>query len=462
MKVSAVLVGVNVAATLSVAAQGQACANDGTAAFLKDSLTQLKAEPALSLSAAPKSLTGSSVPQKSIRRSSTKMSLSDPQAVATRSTLAGTGGVKLRPFNPNRKLPTRRELEVAFQAEQASYDTTPIQEPDAPLTGGVAEYASPYYVSSEYADPYVSARGKRALSAQERRATSARVNKAARTATSFVRKAAPRVVPGAMPAVPGQAGFPCAQAPVQNFEPVGMNPQMAQMQMMQQQQMQQQMMQQQMAVQAPIEAPLAPPNLSPQQQAEMNRLIQAACTRANGGIPGMNFSPSLLQQNMMQQQQQGQGDLYQRIGPPPFPLSLIPEPALKDFVRGGKTQKSSVAAAAAHPGGFGAWHGAGMGMGATTTGSAISQSLPRAGFRSYSQSMSVNGFKSYSRMPSTSLAVRHHAHKGGHAHSAAHAKHSAAASGNHGPTHGPTQIASTAPQTKMYAPYESHVNFGPH
>lgn len=459
MKVSAVLVGVNVATTLSVAAQGQAWANDGTAAFLKDSLTALKAEPALSLSAAPKSLTSSSVPQKSIRRSSTKMSLSDPQAVATRSTLAGHGGVKLRPFNPNRKLPTRKELEVAFQAEQASYDTTPVQDPDAPLTGGVAEYASPYYVSSEYADPYISARGKRALSAQERRATSARVNKAARTATAFVRKAAPRVVPGSMPAVPGQAGFPCAQAPVQNFEPVGMNPQMAQMQMMQQQQMQQQMMEQQMAVQPPIEAPLAPPNLSPQQQAEMNRLIQAACTRANGGMQGMNFSPSLLQQNMMQQQgqQQGQGDLYQRIGPPPFPLSLIPEPALKDFVRGGKTQRSSVAATA--PSGFGAWHGSGgMGTGATTTGSAISQTLPRAGFRSYSQSMSVNGFKSYSRMPSTSLAVRHHAHKGGHAHSAAHAaKHPAAASGNHGPT----QIAST-PQTKMYAPYESHVNFGTH
>jgi hypothetical protein len=174
----------------------------------------------------------------------------------------------------------------------------------------------------------------------------------------------------------------------------------------------------------------------------------------------MNFSPTLLQQNMMQQpnQQQGQGDLYQRIGPPPFPLSLIPEPALKDFVRGGKTQRSTVAAAPA-PAGFGAWHGSGgMGTGATTTGSAISQALPRAGFRSYSQSMSVNGFKSYSRMP-TSLSVRHHhAHKGGQGHSAAHAKHSSSGSGNHGPT----QIAARAPETKMYAPYESHVNFGTH
>lgn len=443
MKVSAVLVGVNVAATLSVAAQGQALADDGTAAFLKSSLTELKAEPALSLGAASKS--SASVPQKSLKRSSTKMSLSDPQAVATRSTLAGTGGVKLRAFNPNRKLPTRKELEVAFQAQQASYDPTPVQEQIAsqPLSGGIAEYASPYYVSSEYAEPYVSARGKRALGAQERRATSERINKAAKTATSFVRKAAPRVVPGSMPAVPGQAGFPCAQAPVQNFEPVGMNPQMmAHMQMMQQQQM---------AVQAPIEPPLAPPNLNPQQQAEMNRLIQAACTRANGG-GNMNFSPSLLQQNMMQQQQ-GQGDLYQRVGPPPFPLSLIPEPALKDFVRGGKTQRSSIAAAA-QPAGFGAWHGSGgMGAGATTTGSAISQALPRGGFRSYSQS--VNGFKSYSRMPS-SLSVKHHAHKGGHAHSGAHAKHSA--SGNHGPT----QIAARAPETKVYAPYESHVNFGTH
>lgn len=452
MKVSAVLVGVNVAATLSVAAQGQALANDGTAAFLKNSLTELKAEPALSLSAAPKS--SASVPQKSIRRSSTKISLSDPQAVATRSILAGTGGVKLRAFNPNRKLPSRRELESAFQAQQASYDTTPVPEQIAaqPLSGGVAEYASPYYVSSEYAEPYVSARGKRALSAQERRATSERVNKAARAATSFVRKAAPRVVPGSMPVMPGQSGFPCAQAPVQNFEPVGINPQMmAQMQMQQMQQ--QQMMQQQMAVQAPIEPPLAPPNLNPQQQAEMNRLIQAACTRASGG-GNMNFSPSLLQQNMMQQQQ-GQGDLYQRVGPPPFPLSLIPEPALKEFVRGGKTQRSSVAAAA-HPSGFGAWHGSGgMGSGATTTGSAISQALPKSGFRSYSQS--VNGFKSYSRMPS-SLSVKHHAHKGGHAHSAAHAKHSASISGNHGPT----QIAARAPETKVYAPYESHVNFGTH
>src|SRR5262249_17250032 len=158
------------------AAQGQALANDGTAAFLKSGLTGLKAEPALSLSAAPKASSSASVPRKNIQRThSTKMSLSDPQTVATRSALAGHCGLKLRAFDPNRKLTTRRELEEKqFQAEQATYDASPVQEPavaSGPLNGGVAEYASPYYVSSEYADPYVSARGKRAISAQERRAT---------------------------------------------------------------------------------------------------------------------------------------------------------------------------------------------------------------------------------------------------------------------------------------------------
>ncbi len=146
---------------------------------------------------------------------------------------------------------------------------------------------------------------------------------------------------------------------------------------------QQQIQQQPIAAQ---DGPPVLPNLSPQEQAEMNRMIQQSCAEA--GIPASNPAP--------------QGDLYARIGAPPFPLNLVPEQAMKGFIKGARDRKPI----APKPQSFGSWHGDMAGP----VASGLPTALPAAGFRSYSQM--GNGFKKYSRVP----AQLSHKHQSSHSH----------------------------------------------
>lgn len=441
MKVSAVLVGVNVAATLSVAAQHPACAQDqhptgGTAAFLKSTLSDAVAPAPISLSAAP---------AQGLSTSSSKTPLSNPRSVATRKALAQDTGVKLRPFQPNRRLPSKRELEAAKLAAQApQMDYTPpaqAQPQTTTLDGGVAEYSNFYL--SDTPDVSLSARAKYAVKQAQKKGNSQRLQNAAKVASSFVRQVAPRAVPGMSPVVPGSVGLPCAETAYGNFQnPVQMHREVPQHQMMQQ--MPRQQMPMQFAQQAPVAppAPMQPPRLSPQEQLEMNKLVDNACIE-NGINPHATGAAA--------------DSLYARVGAPPFPLSLIPEDTMKGFLKGARTRKSPIEGSnlsMASGGGVGS--GVGMGGGGGR--------LPAAGFHSYMQTSS-QGYGNYSRIP-TAMPISKHAvqpHGVSKAHHPVKAVKKTATVAHQASAHvspASTRVEAPKEQVLVYPPYRSNANFG--
>lgn len=444
MKVSAVLIGVNVAATLSVAAQHPALAQDGkplaTTDFLKSTLMKPSAPVALD-----------AMPAKSLSAynnvSARKVSLSEPRSVATRKALATTsGGVKLRPFVPNRKLPSTSDLSANLVSETAVMDYS--NQPPT-LDGGVSEYST-YYADEAAMTP----RAKYSVKQQQRRADSARMRSAAKVASSYVRQTAPRAVPGASPAVPGQVGLPCADAGFNVPPPppaISMRqsapplPHVADLQKVQRMQPPAPQAQpfQQFSAAPPImqEPPIQPPRLSPQEQLEMNKLVDNACMQQgiNPQAVGTAASP----------------DLYSRVGAPPFPLSLIPEPMMKDFLKGARSKKSAIAGS-----NLAMASGGGVGMGGGIGGPGHSNPLPTAGFRSYlhgAQSTQAVGQMNFSRLPTAMPQMpiaKHNPHPAAKAHHAA-------------PKKAPAQQLSIqtpeAPkpqQALVYPPYRSQVNFG--
>ncbi len=435
---SAFLVGVNVAATLSVAAQHPALAQDGkplaTTDFLKSTLAKTAAPVALDAMPA-KSLSVYNVTPR-------KVSLSEPKAVATRKALATTaGGVKLRPFVPNRKLPSSNDLSANLVSETALMDYS--NQPQT-LDGGVSEYST-YYADESAMTP----RAKYSVKQQQRRADSARLHGAAKVASTYVRTTAPRAVPGASPAVPGQVGLPCADAGFtvpppppaismrQSAPPL---PHAADLQKRMQPPAPQ--VQPQFSAAPPVmqEAPLQPPRLSPQEQLEMNKLVENACIQQgiNPNAVGTAANP----------------DLYSRVGAPPFPLSLIPEPMMKDFLKGARSKKSAIAGS-----NLAMTSGGGVGMGGGIGGPGHSAPLPSAGFRSYlhgaQSTQAVVGQTNFSRLPTAMPIANHNPHP------------AVKAQPHHvAPKKAPVQQVSATPeapkpqQVMVYPPYRSQVNFG--
>lgn len=444
MKVTAVLIGVNVAATLSVAGQQPAQAQDnqpsGTVDFLKSMVkapAALEATPAQSLSAHN-------------NVSARKVSISEPRSVATRKALATQGGVKLRPFVPNRKLPSSSDVSGQLSSQMAVMDYS-----DQPTTldGGVSEYST-YYAD----DAAMTPRGKYSLKQQQRRSETSRVRGAAKVASSFVRQATPRAVPGSSPAVPGQVGLPCADA---GFS-IPSHPQIAMRQsaspLPHASDLQRAAVNRSASgadlfkAQSPSaqtqgfpvmqDAPIQPPRLSPQEQLEMNKLVESACIQQgiNPNAVGSAASP----------------DLYERVGAPPFPLSLIPEPIMKDFIKGARTKKSAIAGS-----NLAMTSGGGVGMGGGIGGPGHSAPLPTAGFRSYvhgAQSTQAVGQMNFSRLP-TAMPIAKHPHPA----AKAHPQHPVAS--KKPPVH-QQQLSLQNPETPkpqqvmVYPPYRSQVNFG--
>lgn len=440
MKVTAVLIGVNVAATLSVAAQTPAMAQDGkplaTADFLKSTLVKspvaLEAMPAKSLSA--------------YNVTARKVSMSEPKSVATRKALATQGGVKLRPFVPNRKLPSTSALSTDLSSQMAVMD---YSNQPATLDGGVSEYST-YYADEAAMTP----RAKYSVKQQQRRSETARIHGAAKVANSFVRQTTPRAVPGASPSVPGLVGLPCADAGFippsppaismrQSAPPLPHASELQQMRRMQPPPQAPQAHASPLFSAAPPvmqDPPIQPPRLSPQEQLEMNKLVESACVQQgiNPNAVGSAASP----------------DLYSRVGAPPFPLSLIPEPMMKDFLKGARAKRSAIAGSNLAMG-----SGGGVGMGGGIGGPGHSAPLPTAGFRSYlhgAQSTQAVGQMNFSRLPTAMPIAKHNPHP------------AAKAQPHHvSPKKAPAQQLSLqtpeAPkpqQVMVYPPYRSQVNFG--
>lgn len=95
MKLSAILVSVNIVATVPVAAQAAEEAVSDKAEWLKQNLAAI---------------------DKTGKAASSKISLSDPGVSAR------AKGTKLRPFMANRKLPSKRDVDMQLSAQQARFD----------------------------------------------------------------------------------------------------------------------------------------------------------------------------------------------------------------------------------------------------------------------------------------------------------------------------------------------------
>ncbi len=352
MKLSAIFVSVNIAATLPVAIAGAAFASD-----------EAKSDKANWLKSSLASLDTSANHKKTAH--SAKMSYSVPAPEAS----LHSGGVKLRPFMANRRLPSQHDLDVQFIAQTAKMASA---EPAPTLTAQSASMdAEPQPLAGRVSEVYSSY---------------PTANVASYGSVGYVKQSSSRVVPGQNPSVPGQirqfrsAGRPKyvaktqmpaqsqqrtlqdeldAQYPVQQQQQpvprmarVTANEQFQQAQQVQQMQHMQQMQQMQQAMQqmqgqgsSEPEAQQQPGGISSEEQSIIDRMI-AGAHGAGGDAAGSEMSPS--------------------AGPPPFPLSLLPQDQLKSMVQGLRRQKTDAA-----PSYFGSWRGNTM------------ASLPASGFHNY-------------------------------------------------------------------------------
>jgi hypothetical protein len=192
----------------------------------------------------------------------------------------------------------------------------------------------------------------------------ARLKDAARVASGYDRRSAPRSVPGQQPSTPGQVGFPCAQQAVANMQPV--------------------------------------------------RGGGNANGAAGGGVSGNEWNQLASQmkaqgfdQDMQSEAQklaatnggEPAGQPAGTAGPAPFPLSLLPEASLKQFM--GTATGPGKRPPAGAPSYFGSWK-----QGQTV---ASKPALQPSGFHTYlgggnnkSHMLASSAFKSYSPMSMSS------------------------------------------------------------
>lgn len=341
MRLSAILVSVNIVAALPVAAQaGQEAVSD-KAEWLKQNLAAMGQAP---------------------RQEPRKISLSDAGAPGT---------PKVRNFAPNRRLPRRIELEQALVAQRARLDVSSpavslqalTPRTDGPLTGQISAYAiasQPAVTACRVAPP-----AKPSVPVQP--APQAVPGKVATLPGQVSRFAAAPLIPviPEPPPAPTPPGFP-QPVPALASSPAGSRASVdraadggagvAERVIRQSGAL---------LVQAPV--------LKPDEQAmvdqlvELNRPGRSPQFQDLPGSPAVSCPPESGAVNAGPPSHPAVGRQHRDIGPPPFPLNLLPEDALKDFVRGGARCQAD-----APPAYFGSWH---------------SQSnlscLPPAGFHSF-------------------------------------------------------------------------------
>lgn len=356
MKYKAILLGVNVAASLPVVISQSAEAQNATAKstedFIRAGMSRQVSQPAPKLVAMKPSF----ILQSASQVGGATEKFSSAKAVQTRQSL-GAGGVKLRPFVPGRKLPSRTELEAARMGHP-SFD-----ESQSRLAGtvemGYGAAASDTYNSQGY--------GSYSQMDVARSTMRGKLQKAAQIAGQFESKVRSRVVPGQKLVSPGQVN---------------------------------------QAV-APTGSPL-PPGPSEDEWTEMAKSVgQKPGVNAGGDIGGdsSEFAELARQMKDMNGERAGAGNQSFTAGPPPFPLSLIPEASLKQFIGGKGGHASHGAPIAAAPSApmasasrppashFGSWHGQ------SATPSAHHSNLQPSGFHSYltaaNSSRTSSAFKQY-------------------------------------------------------------------
>lgn len=370
MKLSAILVSVNLAATLPILASTQAKAEEGngtdTADFLKASLSasQEASKPVASSKPALKATTK-------------RLKVVDPSAPPPdKSSLLSYEGVKLRPFVANRKLPRKTDIELVAQTPMLAVPQTNM------LSGGVSQYSSVVTNQASSFQPVQQPVSHHVPALKKPSRTASAVTNL--SAYIKQRAAASRVAPNQAPIVPGQVGFPCADRPALQAPeplPVAMPQPMQQMPQMQPQ-MQQHMQWQDFNPQpiasndnqATIDQAVELLRQGKISEADLASLNGSAAPQMMSGSANLSFAPPSAAAH------------HSEVGPPPFPLNIFPEAALKDFVSGGS--RSIAARTNAPKQYFGSWHNDGL------------RQLPASGFKSYLHPgrSSTNQFTQYSQV----------------------------------------------------------------
>jgi len=395
MKSTAIFLGVNVAVSIPLVICQQANAEgeaqlSGTADFLKSSLAKNSdAATAKSMLAGEPSFSAARRQIKIKRDLTPTQAFSDPRAVATRQTLAPIGGVKLRPFVAGRKLPSKAELESSLSAMSPQFDNG----------------SDPAALSAVVTESYTARQGGQEYSSQgygnyrptdQRAQNRARLKDAARVASGYDRRSAPRSLPNQSVSTPGQVGFPCAQQAVANMQPVRNSTGFA-----------------------------ANSNDWPASDGSMQ-----------GMSPGMGQG---LGANMAE----APPPPTNTAGPAPFPLNLLPEASLKQFIGG--TAAAGKRPPVGAPSYFGSWKGSQQ----IASGK---PALQPSGFHTYlggdsrsvgtgSHIMQSSSFKSYAPMAMSN----HHASPSRPAEPVKHIAQNV--------------HASASVQVATYGPYVSHQNF---
>jgi hypothetical protein len=295
---------------------------------------------------------------------SRKISLSDADLQPVRK------ANRLRPFVPGRKLPTRRELDLQLAAQQARLDERKAQafmvEQPPSLAGQVQAFASQPDTSA-YAQIPAS------IATQYEKLT-----------TKTKRPAAPAIA-GQVPTLPGQVAYvPASGSAIPRMplpEPPGCQAN-ARMEAA--------------TTARSFEQPLKPgehvvrqtgallvqaPVLTPDQQEMMDELLQYNKGRGDQrfvDLPNGARQPAAVAAPVPAQMFQApvMAAPPSDAGPPPFPLNMLPEGALKQLV-GGRTSRPHIDAPPCY---FGSWH------------KPVSFSnLPEAGFHSNIASRRITG-----------------------------------------------------------------------
>ncbi len=310
MKLSAILVSVNIVATLPVAAQAADGAVSDKAQWLKQNLSRVDKSPP---------------------PGERKIALSGVSD-------AGLGRQpRLRPFMPNRKLPSKRDLELALVAQQGQLDEGRLSSQAVSGQGALCGQVSTFAVQQE-----TSAYSK----------IPASLSSAYDKVSRFGRRPAPRVTPGQSPSLPGQvASAPGPRSAIPRIpEPSELNnnvwpvlPQPPGEHLVRQSGA--------LLMQAPV--------LTPDEKQMYDELVELN----RSGRLQKQLSAGFNAQS--QPSEQPVAAAPSDPGPPPFPLNMLPSGALKGLL--GRS-RPNIEAPRAY---FGSWH----------KSASLSQ-LPETGFHS--------------------------------------------------------------------------------
>lgn len=333
MKLSAILVSVNLVAAMPVAANAAENAMSDKAAWLKKSMAAMETTK---------------------KAATRKISLSDAGVAPAKT-------IKLRAFVPNRRLPSERDM-TALTPRMDSAPALMAQKPvmgtdyEKPLAGGVSAYTFD------------------APSAAATRRVASQI------------APAQRAIPGRAPALPGQFAARTSMAPAIPVIPeppsadypsyMDLKPPAAKANRVAPAGLQPERMLKQagaLLVQAPV--------LTPDERTLVKELVNLNQPGRSGNFIDVQGGRPVEVPAEPQAEMEGAPEApvqqHADLGPPPFPLNLLPQDKLQEFVGRRKQQKI-----ATHPVYFGSWH---------KPVAQIQQrpALPYAGFQTHMQSQRI-------------------------------------------------------------------------